>query len=115
MDLDQYYLKVRLRRAQAYEAEEKLEEAFEGEFSFICMMLPDQMYNYIFIRLPFLLNCLKYLVSNWELSDYKRVLEQDRTCKTAGDAVRVISINPLFLRAYVSLNLSWFQTSLWNF
>jgi len=29
LDLDQYYIKVRIRRAQAYEAEEKLEEAFE--------------------------------------------------------------------------------------
>lgn len=37
LDLDQYYMKVRIRRAQAYEAEEKLEEAFEGKFILDCL------------------------------------------------------------------------------
>lgn len=31
MEQDEFYLKVRLRRAQAYEVEEKLDEALEGD------------------------------------------------------------------------------------
>ena len=30
LELDKCYMKARLRRAQAYEAQEKLEDAFEG-------------------------------------------------------------------------------------
>ncbi|XP_065071863.1 tetratricopeptide repeat protein 1-like [Rhopilema esculentum] len=49
LELDKCYIKARLRRAQAYEAQEKLEDAFE---------------------------------------DYKKVLELDRSCTVAGEAVK---------------------------
>ena len=34
LELDEYYIKARLRRAQAYEASEKLDEALEGVYIF---------------------------------------------------------------------------------
>ena len=58
LDFNSDYMKVRLRRAQCYEHEDRLEEALEGTGNIFKLMLPiyfDDNYFYEFVLFN---NCL---------------------------------------------------------